>query len=152
MAITHKLPLIFHTSLVYEQTGGILDVAKKYPFPVIAAHAFRLSNRLLMRASTIPNLYIDVSPMNMFIALADTLAVPSEERPCELQTASFTPEVVTEYLFSLMQGRLVWGSDLPWSSNFHDSEGEWHYLERLKFPIVERMMRNAKSIFLDGVS
>lgn len=147
-AILYQLPLIFHTSLVYEQTAGILDVAEKYPYPVIAAHAFRLSNQLLMRASRIPNLYIDVSPMNTFIALANTLAVPNKERPRELQDTFLNPKVVTEYLFELMKGQLIWGSDLPWSLNLHDSEGEWHYLQTLDAPMVERMMQNAKNIFL----
>jgi predicted TIM-barrel fold metal-dependent hydrolase len=148
LAISYKLPLIFHTSKIYEETAGILDVAEKYPYPVIAAHAFRLHKDLLTKASTIPNLYVDISPMNTLISLVDSLAVSKQIMPLELQNASLTPEFVTRYLFNLMDSRLIWGSDLPWSANLSNAEGEWNFLPKLDFGIVEKMMRNAESIFL----
>lgn len=147
IAREYDLPIIIHSGY-QDEYEGIIEIAHELPNPIIVSHAFRFRKKLIEEASKIPNIYLDPCPIlallnsgKRFLGdLGELIDVAKEG----------DAKILFNALYEIMDGRVVWGSDEPWSSEMSFSMGynsEVELIRQLEERVKQRIMRNAQDIF-----
>jgi hypothetical protein len=117
------IPLLIHTGLSPEFTHAryVLDVARIYPsVRILIAHAAAFDVEILKAVRDSENLYIDCTPL---LTLCQFATQNDHQHIAEkiFPTNYSDPVRVLVDLNDFMQGRLVWGTDEPWTSTVGNS-------------------------------
>jgi predicted TIM-barrel fold metal-dependent hydrolase len=108
-------PLIVHIGLKERQRAkNLVQLLKRYKSKVVLAHSARLFSYDLDLISKFPNVYLDLSPLNVLISCNNFLP-PASELPRIIKDKK--PAEIINYLSSLFEKRLIWGTDTPWCDN-----------------------------------
>lgn len=144
------LPLIVHTSY-HRKYKEVIEIAREFSHPLIAAHAFRFKKSFLEEAKTLSNLYLDPCPLlTLLNAGRFSRFVLGNSKELVEPARNRNPENLFRLLFEIMNGRIVWGTDEPWSSRMTFSvgyEAEVNFIKSIAPRLREKIMQNTQKIF-----
>lgn len=112
LAKEYHLPLIIHTDTrdgVMDEMTDTLRLSDARNMPVVFCHSFHLSKKHILVAANNSNWYLDSSPWIALMRFSEKCLVPSEQRISFYENNYI---LSFETLFNLMEGRLLWGTDL----------------------------------------
>jgi predicted TIM-barrel fold metal-dependent hydrolase len=120
-AMQHRLPLLFHTSLLpadtWAQVRDCLDIAAAFPsLRFNLAHSLRFGKSFLEEAATMPNVWIDCSAHLTHCDLAtkgSPVVAPRENR---VDADYSKPVEVLKTIHAILGDTYMWGSDNPYMS------------------------------------
>jgi predicted TIM-barrel fold metal-dependent hydrolase len=117
----HRLPLLFHTSLLpadtWAQVRDCLDVAAAYPsLRFNLAHSLRFGKSFLEESAKTPNVWVDCSAhlTHCDLALKDSPVVAPRESRVDADYSK--PVDVLRAIHAILGNRYMWGSDNPYMS------------------------------------
>jgi predicted TIM-barrel fold metal-dependent hydrolase len=130
---SNNIPILIHSRLYPDLTGPnkVLKLAEKHSnVRVCIAHLADLSREVLCHILDFPNVYVDCAP---FLTICQFAREKSPHISGDLLPLDYRDPVrCLVELHALLPGRLVWGTDEPWTSQSDSETGELisHYTYR----------------------
>jgi predicted TIM-barrel fold metal-dependent hydrolase len=162
LAQQHDLPVLVHTAVHpddrWAQARDCLDVAEVFPrVRFNLAHSLRFDRECLMRAGSMPNVWVDCSAhlVHCELAVKDAPAIAPRANRVDADYAK--PAEVLGVVHEMLGGRYLWGSDYPFMSwcadgmqTVHTYKQEADVLHALALRVRDDMASAAPQAWLFG--